>query len=887
LLSLALLLSAFAAGCTGEAGADGSAGPAGDAGPSGPPGPQGPDGSPGLPGEAGAGIPGEAGPPGEAGISAALLSGDVTNAATNTPVTGATVSFEPAALQPLTTDAAGSFAASLPVGVYAVRAAADGLAPLEKAVSVTAGAEMTLDFALSPLSSVVVDAGADMTATPGSTIALTATHKVWDGSTGATYAWRQLSGPSVDLGSASGAALSFALPNTETLRSLVVSSLKVPDRFMVLGVNPHSLALGSEVVLEVRLTTSSGTYTDQVTVRADVGLSVTSGLLNVATKVPQLLQARSNGSGYSWSLQSRPTGSTAALQNATTRWPVLVPDLSGSYQVRETVSNSTMTLVAGTWVGAITGLSETDGRPDSSNCSPCHNDVMAEDQFKDWRLSGHAEIFTQNIEAPDHHWSTACANCHTVGYDEKADNSGFDDMAKQEAWTVPEGGPGTYATMLANAPQTARRANVQCENCHGPTGSIAHIAEPEKRISIASEVCGACHGEPLRHGRFQQWQESGHSNYDLALSVATVEARAATAGHCGRCHSGQGFLAWTKQGDLTKNIQGASGNATVAELTAMGLTNASVHPQTCATCHEPHGQGTTSGEPNSATVRIDGDTGLLPAGFTAKGVGKGALCITCHNTRNGRRDSYAGNPPSYSPPHAPAQGDVLMGRNAYFIVPGQRGAHSYIEDTCTNCHMQKAPPPAELSYKQSGTNHSFSATTEICASCHNGVSGAGLQNAFALELESLAGQIAKAAKTRLNGLGTVHLRAVHATTGLFSSSSDTNGNITLDLTTNPIHHIDPIEAHGQMEFHVTLTNPISITWTNGVTESTEDFSVQLRSLFTSVGGSQGPVVFALSGNMVRAMWNLFLLEGDSSLGVHNPSFFSDVINATLVQDLSY
>ena len=46
------------------------------------------------------------------------------------------------------------------------------------------------------------------------------------------------------------------------------------------------------------------------------------------------------------------------------------------------------------------------------------------------------------------------------------------------------------------------------------------------------------------------------------------------------------------------------------------------------------------------------------------------------------------------------------------------------------------------------------------------------------------------------------------------------------------------------------------------------------------------VVYALSGNMVRAGWNYFLIEGDQSLGLHNPTFANAVLSTTLSKDLS-
>jgi hypothetical protein len=240
----------------------------------------------------------------------------------------------------------------------------------------------------------------------------------------------------------------------------------------------------------------------------------------------------------------------------------------------------------------------------------CHNGTIASDNFKDWKQSGHAAIFTKNINDPNGHWAIACAQCHSVGYDPKATNGGFDEAVKVENWTVPpHGDVGYWTGMLSKNPKTAKLANIQCENCHGPNeGSTLHgnkILDPA-RISVSADVCGSCHGEPPRHVRFQQWEGSGHANFEVAIDEATVENRGATAGHCGRCHSAQGFLSWIAQGDLTKQIQGAKGNATVDELKALGLTKSTVQPQTCVVCHDPHDPGHSSSLPNTATVPARG-----------------------------------------------------------------------------------------------------------------------------------------------------------------------------------------------------------------------------------------------------------------------------------------
>lgn len=151
----------------------------------------------------------------------------------------------------------------------------------------------------------------------------------------------------------------------------------------------------------------------------------------------------------------------------------------------------------------------------------------------------------------------------------------------------------------------------------------------------------------------------------------------------------------------------------------MGITPDTVQPQTCAVCHDTHQLGTTSGEPNDAILRIEGDTPMLPAGFQAVGVGRGALCMVCHNTRNGAHNDVATTKADDRAPHTAAQADVLMGQNAYFVEMGQRSKHSFIADTCTNCHMELTPPPAAYSYNLAGTNHSFEASLDVCSQCHS------------------------------------------------------------------------------------------------------------------------------------------------------------------------
>ena len=451
-----------------------------------------------------------------------------------------------------------------------------------------------------------------------------------------------------------------------------------------------------------------------------------------------------------------------------------------------------------------------------------------------------------------------------MGFDGSVENGGFDATIAAEGWEAPHGAVGNFATMVADYPDSARMANIQCENCHGPQNSDAHT-DGAARQSISSEICGSCHGEPARHGRFQQWEESGHGNLELALEEATVEARGGTAGHCGRCHSGQGYIAWIDQGDLTQVIQGADGAATEEELAALGMTNDMVQSVTCVTCHDPHDVGKSSGEPNTATVRVSGNTPMLPAGFKAVGVGRGALCMTCHNSRNGERNDVATETADDRAPHTASQTDVLMGENAYFVAVGQRSKHSLITDTCTNCHMVQSPPPAEYSYNLAGTNHDFSAGEDTCAECHGAYDSNGLHDVVVAEMEELQVALEQAIAAEIlaqTGLGN--------TVTLVEMGEDGADVVIADGST--VTAVEFVESHGRSAMNLTMGDVV-----------VEHVRLGSDTLVKSAGGAElGSLLSSDAGQLIaKAGWNFFLIEGDGSHGIHNPSFVLDVAKASV------
>ncbi len=732
----------------------------------------------------------------------------------------------------------------------------------------SAGPAAPAEEAPEPVAPVVADAGEDQTNSPGAVATLKATVKTNDGSTVTGYKWAQVSGVQATISGADTDTLKVTIGDAAAYKAQLIKGLKTLDRFGVQGINPHSLEAAEIATFKVTVTTSSGSYSDTVNVTAHLPYVVSLGIQNVPKGLPVLLQGKTQ-SAYDWALAA-PNDSKATLNDSSDQNPSFTPDVSGKYTLAEKNSGATVNVYAGTWGGAISGQ-DANGRPLAKNCTSCHDGTKADDQFTAWSESGHAEIFTDNLNTSTH-YGEGCFSCHTVGFDKSVSNGGFDEAADYAAFLdsgmINKPSPNNWANVLEQYPKTAKLANIQCESCHGPNnGSTLHMNDTidSARVSISSDVCGACHGEPPRHARYQQWEESGHGNYDLAISEATVEGRGSLAGHCGRCHSGQGFLAWIEQDNITKWIQGASGNATVDELAALGLTENEVHSQTCVACHDPHDQGTTSGKPNTATVRIEGNTKMLPAGFQAVGVGRGALCMTCHNTRNGAHNDRVTPRIDDHAPHVAAQADVLMGENAFFVSVGNRSSHSYIENTCTNCHMDLTPPPAELSYNLGGTNHTFEASLESCSSCHGVFDGGSLQESTHAKLEELKAAIGKAIIAEIK-----NQTGMDRTVVLKGFGED--GADVVIKSGGTVSAVELLESHGRMVMDITVKG---ITYEHvRLSTDTEVKSLSGKVLMTLLDSDYGQII-------AKAGWNYFLFHGDGSEGVHNPSFTLNTLNASI------
>ncbi|RME60252.1 hypothetical protein D6779_02530, partial [Candidatus Parcubacteria bacterium] len=358
---------------------------------------------------------------------------------------------------------------------------------------------------------------------------------------------------------------------------------------------------------------------------------------------------------YSWSIASAPTGSVATLDSTDTWRTTFRPDVEGQFDISLTITtaqgtdDTTITIYAAKYVGVGTIGGTT---PQVPQCGVCHSDKVTE-----WEGTGHASFFTRAMDGlVSSHYASYCIGCHTVGYNTNADgNDGFDDVAATEGWVFPDTlASGVWDSLLVANPNTMQKANIQCENCHGP-GSL-HMGNTAKiGMSLDEGLCGQCHEEPPYHVKNLQLEKSGH------FAATTLDYAGGRTG-CRDCHSGDGFL---------NSLSGHFPEPMKAKIA-------------CATCHDPHDAT------NEHQVRkIDPVT--LGDG-TVFDFGMGNLCANCHK---GRRvaEEYAVEYHSHYGPHHGPQADVIAGANAIFWgqpvdrVSAHNSSLTIKQDGCVACHM--------------------------------------------------------------------------------------------------------------------------------------------------------------------------------------------------------
>jgi cytochrome c553 len=366
----------------------------------------------------------------------------------------------------------------------------------------------------------------------------------------------------------------------------------------------------------------------------------------------------------------------------------------------------------------------------------------------------------------------------------------------------------------------------------------------KKTITLAFLVillCFARVGFTAAQNPTAEWQKSKHANRELAADEATWEGRKEAAAHCGRCHSEQGFRTWLPQlmkGDPGFFKKPDGSKADEAFIKSLGMTKDQVRPITCAVCHS-----------TPPALRIQDNIPMLPNGLPVRAVGKGAMCMACHNTREGRIAWDNPDPKRYTQPHDAAQTDVILGKNVYFYndTGDTTSPHAvFTGDSCVTCH------------KTLGTaGHTFKPAE--CGACH----GEKIKEAFVQKgTENLLKQLAAAISKKLMA-GKDKIACV---TSWDPKADKDTPNTPVDGKQIKSIEIPP-GIHGQISLKFVM-------------QDGKEIYAQLGNVKDACG-EQGKPVYATSDPAVRALWNYLLFTYDGSKGVHNPRFTRNVLIATI------
>jgi hypothetical protein len=395
-----------------------------------------------------------------------------------------------------------------------------------------------------------------------------------------------------------------------------------------------------------------------------------------------------------WTVTRRPFGASVAI--GTTKDVIdeynqvvfFTPTKLGAYEITVTDGSFTKTVTfnASKYLGYENTI--VDSVDTKLSCNNCHSSVVTK-----WEDTGHAAQFTKGVNGIlGSNYKSSCLPCHTTGYDANptAKNDGFDDLT----FTFPTVlGAGVFDQLKTQFPDAIKRANIQCESCHGPAGSHLGVTSDSRiQATYDADVCAFCHDSGTRQIFPEQWDASLHAG---ATSYPTGAGREA----CVRCHTGAGFAQYTA-GVKTEDP----------------YFDVSYSPIACAGCHDPHSEENTK-HLRKVTAEIVTPNTVDPKTTIYKdatGAGMGTMCINCHQSRAEANAALAATSiSSRFGPHYGPQGDIISSNNMLALGGVALSTSNHLGatvDACVRCHMDTKNAISGTTVNQFG-GHSFSMST--------------------------------------------------------------------------------------------------------------------------------------------------------------------------------
>ncbi|MCJ7802053.1 MAG: hypothetical protein MUP82_06820, partial [Candidatus Marinimicrobia bacterium] len=250
--------------------------------------------------------------------------------------------------------------------------------------------------------------------------------------------------------------------------------------------------------------------------------------------------------------------------------------------------------------------------------------------------------------------------------------------------------------------------------CEGPAGSDgADGADGADGLAglDGNVTCLECHGTDDFEMKIAQFTRSSHS-----VGAVDAERESTWSGSCARCHTSQGFIEFTTDGE------------------AMGGIVSGDNQFECKTCHTLHTTFTTEDfnlRLTTAVSVVDGSDFLLKGNNTLNIQGFSNLCANCHQTRRDCPSDMGGEmvdldeddvdetlvpagsffiDSSHYGPHHGAQANTVAGVGfaevAGSIAYPAAGSSYHMAASCTGCHMYDG-------------NHDFTPQLDACNECHS------------------------------------------------------------------------------------------------------------------------------------------------------------------------